>query len=133
MRRAASAWLVLPDGRVVLQRRDSKSKISSNLLATFGGGTEADETPEQTIRRELSEETDLKTNELKLEYMFDIEWIHPENQQKVIDSVFKIKIDSMDFKVFEGAGAEVYDFDELFERNDLSLGMKKLINKLRQI
>jgi 8-oxo-dGTP pyrophosphatase MutT (NUDIX family) len=129
--RASSAWLLLPDGKVVLQRRDSKSSASANLLATFGGGAKDGESPLEVVGRELNEETSLDVDALNFEYMFDVEWIHPKNNRKVIDSIFKVKIQSVNFKVFEGAGVESYSLDNLAKRDDLSLGMKEIIEKLQ--
>jgi 8-oxo-dGTP pyrophosphatase MutT (NUDIX family) len=124
---AASAWLVLPDGRVVLQRRDGKARISANLLSSFGGGVEDGEKPEETIRRELSEETSLDVSKLNLRPLFDVEWVHPETKEVVSDSIFKASIPSLNFQVFEGVGAEAYSLDELYKRDDISVVVEAVL------
>ncbi len=55
-----SAILVNPQNQVLLQQRDEKPDLSyGGYWALFGGRVEADEEPEQAMRRELKEELDL--------------------------------------------------------------------------
>jgi 8-oxo-dGTP pyrophosphatase MutT (NUDIX family) len=54
--RYCCAILVDSRGNLVLERRSPHDPIAGGMLACFGGGREADETPEDTIRRELREE-----------------------------------------------------------------------------
>jgi 8-oxo-dGTP pyrophosphatase MutT (NUDIX family) len=123
------AWLVLPDGRIVLQRRDAKASVSANLLNPFGGHIEHDEAPEEAVIRELTEETSLKPEELELKFLFEVEAIINAKDCKLF--VFKASVQSMDFQVYEGAGAEAYPIDELKLRDDLSPSTKAILSKLR--
>lgn len=54
--RYCCAILIDSRGNLVLERRSPLDPIAGGMLACFGGGREADETPEDTIRRELLEE-----------------------------------------------------------------------------
>lgn len=54
--RYCCAILIDSRGNLVLERRSPHDPIAGGKLACFGGGREADETPEETIRRELREE-----------------------------------------------------------------------------
>jgi 8-oxo-dGTP diphosphatase len=114
-------WLVLPNGRVVLQRRDLRTNVSPGLLGLFGGHIEPGESPEAAIRRELSEETSLDVSKLAIEHIGDTELPHP-NDRTIMRKLYfyKAAIDSDDFDVFEGAGAETYSVEELKKRRDLA-------------
>jgi 8-oxo-dGTP pyrophosphatase MutT (NUDIX family) len=58
-RRVAVVFLVDPQGRVLMQHRDSHAKVSPNQWAMPGGKIEDGETPEEAARREVREETGL--------------------------------------------------------------------------
>ncbi len=114
-------WLVLPSGDVVLQRRDKKTNVSPGLLGLFGGHIEAGETPEEAIKRELSEETSLDVSSLTIDYITNTELPHPNNpttRRKIY--FYKTTIDSDNFNVFEGAGSETYSIAELKRRKDIA-------------
>jgi 8-oxo-dGTP pyrophosphatase MutT (NUDIX family) len=63
---AAGVIVVGPEGRILLQLRDDNPAIAfPNHWAITGGGMEAGETPEETARRELLEETGLMVDSLR--------------------------------------------------------------------
>jgi mutator protein MutT len=64
-RRVAVVFLVDPQGRVLMQHRDSHAKVSPNQWAMPGGKIEDGETPEEAARREVWEETGLTVTELQ--------------------------------------------------------------------
>lgn len=73
--------LIIEDlqGRVFLQLRDNKPSIPfPNAWGTFGGQIEIGETPEQAIKREISEELsfDCSSAIKYAEYYYDNYWIH---------------------------------------------------------
>lgn len=70
-------WLTLPNGDVVLQRRDKKTNVSPGMLGLFGGHIEAGESPEEAMKRELAEETSLDVSRLTIDYVADAELPHP--------------------------------------------------------
>jgi 8-oxo-dGTP diphosphatase len=58
-RRVAAVLLVDSAGRILLQHRDAGAPVAPNRWGLPGGGIEAEESPEEAARRELSEETGL--------------------------------------------------------------------------
>lgn len=66
-RHVASAILWTNDGRVLLQQRDDRPDLRyPGFWTLFGGQVEDGETPEEAIRRELSEELELDDQPLAL-------------------------------------------------------------------
>jgi len=64
----AGGFLYNPEtNSVLLHKRDSKAKINPNQWAFFGGLNEGNETPKQTLIRELQEEltTEIPESEVK--------------------------------------------------------------------
>ncbi len=108
----ASVALVLPDGRLVFQRRDGNTKVSPNKVGFFGGKIEQGETPLEAIVREIGEETSLS--------------VTPEQFTKVATyessekryHMFKMDIKDVDFEVYEGIGFEVYTLEQIMKRTD---------------
>ena len=64
-RRVAVVFLVDPQGRVLMQHRDSHAKVSPDQWAMPGGKIEEGETPEEAARREVWEETGLTVTVLE--------------------------------------------------------------------
>jgi 8-oxo-dGTP pyrophosphatase MutT (NUDIX family) len=102
------------------------------MLGTFGGHTEGNETPEETVRRELSEETSLQVATLQLGQLFSVEVVVGANKDEMRNFVFEARIESMDFEVFEGKGAEAYSLEELSKRNDISVVVIEILKKLKE-
>lgn len=72
---AAAAFLLLDDGRYVLQLRDDIPQIFfPGHWGAFGGGLHADETPLQALKRELSEELGLDIADAEATYFTQIDF-----------------------------------------------------------
>ena len=62
--------LVNPQGKVAFQLRDDRPDVSyANHWGLFGGWQERDESPEETIRREIKEELAISLELSKLQYI----------------------------------------------------------------
>ncbi len=123
--------MLLPDGRIVMQRRTMDAPSGAGKLSFFGGTMEEGESPLEAARRELGEETDLPVD--SLEFVPAVSTI----VQKDVGSkelwranLFWVKIESADFKFFEGDGAEVYTVEELLARPDLTTFAIAVFDKL---
>jgi len=128
MIKVSRIWLTLPNGNVIVQRRDKRTDVSPGLLGLFGGHVEAGETPEEAINRELSEETSLDISNLDIRWVANVELPHPNDP--VIMRTF---IDSDDFDVFEGEGAETYSIIELKNRQDLASSVVYVISHFEDL
>lgn len=126
----AAAFLVLPDGRYVLQRRTDDAPISPGKLGLFGGHLEKGENLNQAFLRELAEETSLDIPQLKPSLLgtFDLTRSITGNRE-VQFHLFLVKIPNMDFKVFEGVRAEAYGREELVGREDLASSVRYFLSQ----
>lgn len=128
----AIVLLKLPNGHLVVQRRDDNAPTSPNMLGLFGGTVELEETPLDAIERELKEETSLDIPKLKL--VHEISKITPSNirksKMKVKAHLFSANIDRSDFELYEGVGAEVYEIKKLLKRSDLAPAVSYLLKDL---
>lgn len=115
-----SIHLLLPDGRSVLQRRTQDAPFGAGLLGLFGGGVEYGETPDQGILREVTEETSLKPGEIGIEFVAEFALpASSEFPQGRHFHLFKGRVASLEFAVYEGVRAEAYYRGELASRDDL--------------
>jgi mutator protein MutT len=131
MPKIAVAILRLPNGQVVLQRKDENSPRSPHKLALFGGSIEANETPKEAIVRELIEETSLPIGGLGLKNILTcIVQVNDKARPKVKAYVFEVEVENNQFSVYEGKGAETYSMQELLERDDVDPTISKIIEIL---
>ena len=114
--------LILYRGKFLLILRDNKPDIPyPNLWAPVGGNSLSGELPEQTLRRELKEEANLKVDNFT--YLGDME-----NDAHL----FLVKISTNDFrkirKGVEGQKLEFFDFKRLQDL-DLAAKFKNFLDK----
>ncbi len=114
--------LVLPDRRLVFQRRSANARVSPGKLGFFGGHQESGETPWQTIEREIKEETSLEPQDcnLRLAAEFVLPAKRLMRQEDVRFHIFQGEVKSAGFEVFEGEQAETYTREEALKRSDLT-------------
>ncbi|MEG4235888.1 NUDIX domain-containing protein [Microcoleus sp. Pol11C3] len=73
-------FIMLPNGQIAAQLRDNIPGIASQgMLSTFGGGVDIGESPHQAAVREMEEETCLKINYYKMEFITT--FTHPKTQK----------------------------------------------------
>jgi 8-oxo-dGTP pyrophosphatase MutT (NUDIX family) len=127
----AHILLMLPDGRVVLQRRDDKAPLAPNKLALFGGHIEPGESPDLAMRRELGEETSLDVASLDIQPVYEYEFELTSWDGTVSHfHTYRADIPNADFEVYEGSGAEVYPVSEALARDDIVPSVKHALTKL---
>jgi 8-oxo-dGTP pyrophosphatase MutT (NUDIX family) len=118
MRHISAILLTLPDGRIVFQRRDNNTPISPGLLGFFGGHVEKDESHDEAMIRELTEETSLDIHSLKWGFVQD--FILKPRDEEVSFHLYWAEIPHAEFGVYEGDGAEVYSREQALKRTDLA-------------
>jgi len=131
MKQGAGALLVLPDGRLVLQRRTKDAPTGAGKLSFFGGIVESGEAPLVAAKRELKEETDLPID--SLEFVLAAVVVTPKDEgsdELWQANIFRVGIESMDFQVFEGDRAEAYSVEEAVKRQDLTIIARNIFAKL---
>lgn len=116
----AEIILVRKDGDLILQQRDDKPGITNpGMVASFGGIIEPGETPEQAARRELAEETNLKTDGLSFDFFGKYrktKEVHGEDWNVYF---FVVRdVDDSNLEVYEGQGyVVVHSLDEAKKLN----------------
>jgi 8-oxo-dGTP pyrophosphatase MutT (NUDIX family) len=112
---------VLPDGKLVLQRRSKDASRAPGKLGFFGGHVDKGESSMEGLLREIAEETSLDPKGLKIDLIHN--FILPVTQNYPRDRrfyVYKAPIQDLNFAVYEGDRAEAYTRATLRERRDLS-------------
>ncbi len=123
--------LLLPDGRVVLQRRTKDAPRAPGKLGMFGGELESGEHHRMCVEREVSEETSLPVSELTFDYVGHIVVPAEESETGLAFSthLYTAQILSLDFEVFEGDCAEARTLEELKDRTDLTSICRRALSK----
>jgi 8-oxo-dGTP pyrophosphatase MutT (NUDIX family) len=119
MTNIAIALLKLPNNKIVFQRRDNNARVSRGLLGLFGGHIEQNEDHGAAIVRELKEETDLNTDNLKYISAFTLPTTDgPDKERNYY--LYQMNIPNMNFKIFEGVRSEAYSKEDALNRDDLT-------------
>ena len=131
-KKISAIMLMLPDGRLVTNRRDKDAPTSPSLLSFFGGHIEDGETPIVAARRELQEETSIDITNLIFKPKLSLQIPDHGDASKIgiYFNLFSVNIESTEFKVYEGVGAESYSFNDLINQNDLSFTTRYALNEL---
>jgi len=133
MTQVAAALLVLPDGKVVLQRRTKDARISPGKLGFFGGHVELGETVAVAVKREIGEETSLEVRRLNFEHIavFSLSAKVTGNED-VEFHVFRVEIPNSDFAVYEGDRLEIYGINEALARNDITASTRHVLTSIKE-
>ncbi len=113
IREVSAAVFYNCENEILLQKRGSYSKYGEEY-AFFGGGKEWDETPEETLIREIKEELWLEISNFRYEFLGSFRAEFPERNLIAIRSIFVIPTQKKaeDFTVLEGEGAEYFSLED---------------------
>ncbi len=95
-------------------------------MGLFGGGIEAGESPYECIVRELGEETSLDAETLAIDFI----GCYGQPDSGRCSYVFRAVVESADFTVYEGKGAEVHTLEALRMRDDLTATLHLIVHTL---
>lgn len=127
----AVAILILPDGRLVLQRRTADAKVAPGKLGFFGGHIEEGESPDEAIVRELAEEISfpIVLDSMKRRGSYILPNVISMGDE-ITFHVYEADVPDMEFDIFEGEAAEAYRAEEIFTRTDVSRSTQYVIEKV---
>ncbi len=83
-------WIKNSKGLYLVQQRSKYKKVDPNLWSITAGFVNTDETPIDTVKRELMEELSYKLDESKLKHIFTI---YPTGEKNHIAEVFLLNED----------------------------------------
>jgi len=108
------ALLVDTNGKLIAQQRDGKPGITNpGMVSLFGGTSHEDESPIETLRRELQEELELEVSSNNLL----LQTVKHENGTNVACSIYIVTgVDAEKLKLHEGAGFAVGTPEDLLSR-----------------
>jgi 8-oxo-dGTP diphosphatase len=125
--RNVSVLVLYNKDKILLQKRGTDAKRFPNQWGLFGGGANDGEDPEETVRREIMEELDLKLQKVELidqqKYELDI------TNEKGVISVFKSIYNNEKLSLNEGQRMEWVSLEDTLDY-DLSPQYKNIIEKL---
>lgn len=125
----ASAIILDPLNRILLQRKDSGYKLGPGKWCLWGGHIKEGETAEEAIKREIEEELGIKINDVLFLEEFVYEQILEDKKIIINHEIFIIKFDGNLKKISlgEGAGFSLFEESEL-QRLDILDSNKEIIN-----
>jgi 8-oxo-dGTP pyrophosphatase MutT (NUDIX family) len=114
---SAVAIIVVDGSKYLMQLRDRKPTIFyPGHWGLFGGAVDDDESPEQTVRRELEEELGFHPTQIRFltEFNFDLELI---GCQKIYRRYYEVQANSQEIaslRLTEGSDMEAFPAETLF-------------------
>lgn len=111
-RKASSCIITNKKNEFLLQKKTIDYKDAPGKWVLFGGCMENNESPKETIERELKEELNISLN-VKFVNKFN----HVYRDLRTIENVFEAKIDKLIYFPTEGAGAAFFTKEEIEKLN----------------
>ena len=112
-----------PDGKYLISQRKMDKAWGAGWWEIPGGGVQAGETGEQSVRREAHEETGLNVTDVPCELVYTYERVNPEEKNNYFVDIYRfvLDFDESDVHVQE---SEVEDFRIATAEEIAELGAK---------
>lgn len=121
--------ILLVSGKYVLQLRDNKNTIATpGQWSLFGGRIDGNETPLETIRREVEEELTIQNTTYKKLWFIDYYSEFTKSPVRTWFFVSDITRMWLGHKLTEGRAAGLFSFKEL-KKLDIPLVMRDALNR----
>ncbi|MDO8508479.1 MAG: NUDIX domain-containing protein [Nanoarchaeota archaeon] len=121
----AGAIIERKDGKMLFQLRDNKkTTVNPNTWWIFGGGVETNETPMETVIRELKEEINLDVNKK------DLKLIHKEQLKTKKVYLYKIKFNEKTppLKLKEGKSMRFMSKQEILKKTNVTTVLRRFLS-----
>ena len=122
--------------KILLVLRDNKPSIPSpNCWSLFGGGIEPGESPVEALKREISEEINIKVHDICQIDKIDVTLLVEDISYFVTGYIFLGYTDAElgSIEIYEGQKVEYFTFDEIMELKNLGPGALKNIQKYENL
>lgn len=121
------------DGEYLFQRRSDDAPRCANLLGLFGGHVKKNEALLAALEREATEEVSLPFKSLKPVKVGKVFTSGDEPlEEDHTTHVYMVPVERLDFKVYEGKGAEKFSFEAILKRTDTVPSLPKILKELKE-
>ncbi len=123
-------------GKYLFILRDDKPNIPQpNTWSLPGGGIEIDETPLETLIREIEEELNIDIFDIKHIYSKEIKHNFENQEYKIIGHYFTAKTDALisDINLTEGQKVEFFTLEEIEKYDNISFGIKETLKNYKYL
>lgn len=120
--------------KFLLVLRDNKPDIiQPNTWGLIGGGIDEGETPEQTLKRELEEESNIKA--FNIRYLGRQEFVQTflEKKYNITGNFFlaETQMYLKDIEIYEGQRVEYFTLDEILKMDNIAGIIKEMIQRFK--
>ncbi len=108
--------LILPynqEGKILLQQRTDDAPHLPGYWSHFGGGIEADETPEEAAKREIKEELELDLGDIKIFKNYVIQQLGEIREKFVFLLPCDTAVEDLRKQLHEGQDLGYYSLEEI--------------------
>ena len=111
--KGAGVILIANDGTVLLQHRDKNNRWNQNSWSEFGGQMEKNETPKETVKRELKEELGIELTNLEFFKKYDLKREKGIYEQFIFTASLNCSIQTLKKQQKEGDDLAFFTYKEI--------------------